>query len=213
MTSNPFKVYSPEDMSAEQVTTLYVPVAEKLEIDGPDHVFLHGHRGCGKSMMLRSMAPDCQMIDRESNLRDLPYLGIYATIKATGLDVAEYERLKSQYVGIILAEHSLVAFLGSKIFESLREHCLDAIEKADGFEELKAFVLQKVLAKLQRAGAEVEKESEKAAAAQAFRFYSGRHLMHSIPSMESVRTFLTQPNASSSAFSFTPTSGCREVLD
>ena len=162
MTTNPFKVYSPEDMSAEQVTTLFVPVAEKLEIDGPDHVFIHGHRGCGKSMMLRSMAPDCQMIDRKEELNRLPYLGIYATIKATGLDVSEYERIKNQYVGLVLAEHSLVAFLGSKVFESLREHCLHAIERANGMAELKAYVLEKVFERLRAAGASVETETQQA---------------------------------------------------
>src|SRR5262245_16157998 len=103
--TNPFTVYSPEDMTAEAVTTLFVPVAESLEIDGPEHVFSHGHRGCGKSMMLRSMAPDCQLISTKANLQELPYLGIYATIKATGLDVTEYDRLADQYVGAILAEH------------------------------------------------------------------------------------------------------------
>lgn len=156
MATNPFKVYSPEDMTAEQVTTLFVPVVEKLEIDGPDHVFIHGHRGCGKSMMLRSMAPDCQMIDRNEELNALPYLGIYATIKATGLDVSEYERIRNQYVGLILAEHSLVAFLGSKIFESLREHCLLAIQRANGMEELRTFVREKVFDRLRTAGSGIE---------------------------------------------------------
>lgn len=160
MIPNPFKVYSPEDMSAEQVTSLFVPVAERLEIDGPEHVFINGHRGCGKSMLLRSMAPDCQMIEQKKELKDLPYLGIYATIKTTGLDVSEYERLKNQYVGPILAEHSLVTFLGSKVFESLHDHCLQAIERAGGLEELRAFASEKVFARLLTAGAQVEKELE-----------------------------------------------------
>jgi hypothetical protein len=162
VTVNPFKVYSPEDMTALQVTNLFVPVAEKLEIDGPDHVFIHGHRGCGKSMMLRSMAPDCQIIDRKADLKDLPYLGVYATIKATGLDVAEYERLKDQHVGLILAEHSLVTFLGSKIFESLREHCTAAIDRDNGLEELRSFILEKVLRRISSAGAELTAELQRA---------------------------------------------------
>ncbi len=167
MTTNPFKVYSPEDMSAEQVTTLFVPVAEKLEIDGPDHVFVHGHRGCGKSMMLRSMAPDCQMIDRKEEFKGLPYLGIYATIKATGLDISEYERLKHQYVGLILAEHSLVAFLGSKVFESLREHCLPAIEHAHGMEELRTYVLKGVFDRLRAAGASIDVQAQQVQSAES----------------------------------------------
>jgi hypothetical protein len=155
---NPFKVYSPEDMSAEQVNSLFVPVVEKLEIDGPEHVFVNGHRGCGKSMLLRTMAPDCQMLERGAELKALPYLGVYATIKTTGLDVAEYERLKSQYVGLILAEHSLVSFLSSKVFESLNDHCLDAIERANGLEELKIFAVKNVLNRLLSAGVQLERE-------------------------------------------------------
>jgi len=167
MTSNPFKVYSPEDMSAEQVTTLFVPVAERLEIDGPEHVFIHGHRGCGKSMLLRSMAPDCQMLDQQKELGELPYLGVYATIKTTGLDVAEYERLRNQYVGLILAEHALVSFLGSKVFESLRDHCLSAIDRAHGLEELREFAIKKVFKRLASSGAQVEAELDEARSANS----------------------------------------------
>jgi len=156
VTMNPFIVYSPENMTAEQVTSLFVPIAEKLEIDGPDHVFVHGHRGCGKSMLLRSMAPDCQLIERGVALKELPYFGVYATIKATALDVSEYERIQDQHVGIVLAEHSLVSFLGSKVFESLREHCLSAMQDADTLEEIRAFVIKRVLARISGAGGDVD---------------------------------------------------------
>jgi hypothetical protein len=142
-------------MTAERVTKLFVPVAEELELGGPEHVFLHGHRGCGKSMMLRLMAPDCQIIEVKKKLRELPYLGIYTTVKATGLDVTEYERLNNQYAGLVLAEHSLVSFLGAKAFKSLQNHCAHAIEEAEGRDEMRKFVENSVLARLQRAGADI----------------------------------------------------------
>lgn len=153
--SNPFQVYSPEEMPAEQVTKLFVPVAERLEIDGPVHVFVHGHRGCGKSMMLRVMAPDCQMLMEKKGLSDLPYLGIYATVKATGIDVTEYERLNNQYAGLVLAEHSLVSFLGAKTFQSLEQHCADYIQESDGLIELKEYVSKQIFKRLASAGADV----------------------------------------------------------
>ncbi len=149
MNTNPFKVYSPEEMSAEQVMKLFVPVAESLEIGGPEHVFIHGHRGCGKSMMLRTMAPDCQMIATGKQLNELPYLGIYATIKATGLDVAEYDRLKDQYAGLVLAEHSLVSFLGSKVFQSVAQNCMPGLDTTHARDEFRKFVLQDVLPRIQ----------------------------------------------------------------
>lgn len=160
MTENPFKVYSPEDMSAERATRLFVPVSEDFELDGPEHVFMHGHRGCGKSMMFRLMAPDCQMIERGAGLSDLPYLGVYATIKATGLDVTEYERLSNQYAGLVLAEHSLVSFLGAKVFKSLQCHCARSIDDAQGRDELCKFISESVLARLKRAGNDVSSWAE-----------------------------------------------------
>ena len=159
MTANPFRVFSPEEMSPEEVTTLFVPVAEGLELDEDGHVFLHGHRGCGKSMLLRSMAPDCKILEKNVRLDELPYLGIYATVKATGLDVAEYERIEDQYVGLILAEHLLVAFLGSKVFESLLDHCSRSIP-AEFLDELKHFVAKAVLARLEMAGSNTDTATE-----------------------------------------------------
>jgi hypothetical protein len=153
---NPFKVYSPEDMSADQVVRLFEPVAEGLEITGPEHVFIHGPRGCGKSMMLRYMTPDCQILATQKALNKLPYLGLYATIKTTELDVVEYERLQNQYAGIVLAEHSLVTFLGVKTFKSILEHCWEAIEQAQGMEEFRQFVLEFVFPRLKSCGAHVD---------------------------------------------------------
>jgi len=153
--TNPFKVYSPEDMTASQLTKLFVPVAEGFEIDGPEHVFIHGHRGCGKSMMLRLLTPDCQALLLAKPLSQLPFLGIYATVKATGLDVTEYERLKNQYAGPVLAEHSLVTFLGAKVFHSLIEH--SSIQLANERErlELQQFISKKVFRRLGQAKVDI----------------------------------------------------------
>lgn len=158
--SNPFQVYSPEDMTAQQVVNLFVPVAENLEIEGPVHVFVHGHRGCGKSMMLRIMAPDCQMLIEKKKLSELPFLGIYGTVKTTGIDVTEYDRLDNQYAGLVLAEHSLVSFLAAKTFQSLKQHCAKSIDEADGVEELKKFVEENVFSRLTSAGASMEQWSQ-----------------------------------------------------
>lgn len=149
-------------MTALQVTNLYVPVANGLEISGPNHIFLHGHRGCGKSMMLRYMTPDCQILATNKPLKELPYLGLYTTIKTTELGVTDFDRLQNEYAGIVLAEHALVAFLGVKAFKSLQEHCLDAIEKAQGMEEFRKFVIDKVFPRLRNSGAEISSYLENA---------------------------------------------------
>lgn len=140
MKSNPFTVSSPEMMDAAEMRRLYVPLAEDFEIDDPGHVFVHGHRGCGKSMMLRLLAPDCKFIELDKPLKDLPFLGIYATIKSTDLDIAEFERVKDQYAGIVLAEHSLSLFLASKLLQSLRDHTGDYLKSEEAKRELDIFL-------------------------------------------------------------------------
>lgn len=158
---NPFKVFSPEQMSAEQVVRLFVPVAEELEIGGPEHVFLHGHRGCGKSMMLRRLAPDCQSLIAKAEVSQLPFLGIYVTVKATGLDVTEYERVGNEHAGLVLAEHSLVSFLAANVFQSLSEHCPSVAEAAEDRSELQLFLVQKVCGRLKSSGVDIEAAAQR----------------------------------------------------
>ena len=127
MSNNPFAVSSPEMMDAAEMLRLFVPLAENFEIDAPGHVFIHGHRGCGKSMMLRQMTPDCMMLSSDKPLNNLPYLGLYATIKSTDLDLSDFERINNQYAGLVLAEHSLSLFVASKVLQSLNEHTGEAL--------------------------------------------------------------------------------------
>jgi hypothetical protein len=122
MNVNPFAVSSPEMMDAAEMLRLFVPLSESFEIDAPGHAFIHGHRGCGKSMMLRQMTPDCMMLNSSMPLEKLPYLGLYATIKSTDLDLTDLERISNQYAGLVLAEHSLSLFVASKVLQSLQEH-------------------------------------------------------------------------------------------
>lgn len=148
MNSNPFTVSSPEMMQAGEMLKLYVPLAEDFEIEDPGHVFVHGHRGCGKSMMLRLLAPDCRCIALGKALKELPFLALYATIKSTDLDITEFERIKDQYAGVVLAEHSLSLFLASKILQSLRDHTADYLKDESIQEELRNFLKHWVLDRL-----------------------------------------------------------------
>lgn len=148
MTNNPFTVSSPEMMDAAEMRRLYVPLAEDFEIGDTGHVFVHGHRGCGKSMMLRLMAPDCKTLELNRPLTELPYLGIYASIKSTDLDIAEFDRIKNQYAGVVLAEHALCLFIASKALQSLREHTADALHSEAAKTELAAFLEKTVLKRL-----------------------------------------------------------------
>ena len=148
MSNNPFTVSSPEMMDAAEMRRLYVPLAENFEIEDQGHVFVHGHRGCGKSMMLRLLAPDCKALELDCKIKDLPYLGLYASIKSTDLDIAEFERIKNQFAGTVLAEHSLCLFLASKVLQSLKEHTGIELDNEVAREELRPFLNKMVLSRL-----------------------------------------------------------------
>ncbi|MBI5329210.1 MAG: hypothetical protein HZB71_01200 [Betaproteobacteria bacterium] len=155
MSPNPFAVSSPEMMDAADMNRLFVPLSENFEIDAPGHVFIHGHRGCGKSMMLRQMAPDCLMLSQNKTLVDLPYLGLYATIKSTDLDLTDLERISNQYAGLVLAEHSLSLFVASKVLQSLRDHTGNALSCDLIKRSIEKLCSQFVINKLLSAGADI----------------------------------------------------------
>ena len=64
----PFSVETPELMDAQEICDLFVPNEEYYSLEVGGHVFLHGHRGSGKSMMFRRLSPDCQSILQTCNL-------------------------------------------------------------------------------------------------------------------------------------------------
>lgn len=155
MSINPFAVSSPESMNAIELTRLFTPLSESYEIDSSGHIFIHGHRGCGKSMLLRQMSPDCLMITTKNSLNDLPYLGIYATIKHTDLDLADFERINDDYAGLILAEHALSLFVASKTFQSLLEHTGQALDDSSAIPELQKLCNEHVIRPLVNNGAKL----------------------------------------------------------
>ena len=52
---NPFTVSTPERLSAQDIVDLFVPYPEFGNLESSGHQFLNGHRGSGKSMMLRML--------------------------------------------------------------------------------------------------------------------------------------------------------------
>ena len=61
---NPFSVKTPENLTARELVDLFVPYPEFANLPVSGNQFLHGHRGSGKSMMLRMMSADSQMLSR-----------------------------------------------------------------------------------------------------------------------------------------------------
>ncbi|ELV8766805.1 hypothetical protein [Vibrio vulnificus] len=131
--ANPFSVETPEQMSAEDINSLFVPQAESLSLGGKGHVFLHGHRGCGKTMMFRRLAPDCQTLHHQLPVNELPFFGVYTSIKKTEIDIVDFSVLENSTSKIIIAEHVMVCYFLSRLFAEIRKHCV--IESQDEVED------------------------------------------------------------------------------
>lgn len=119
---NPFSVKTPENLSSEELVDLFVPYPEYDNLQLSGHQFLHGHRGSGKSMMLKMMTPGAQCLTRACSLQELPFYGAYLSIKATEVNSAEYTRIEGEPSGFILSEHVLVTKILSSLFVSIANH-------------------------------------------------------------------------------------------
>ena len=160
--TNPFSVKTPETLSAEELVDLFVPYPEFENLQVSGHQFLDGHRGSGKSMMLRMMSPDTQTRWRKCNLSDLPYFGVYLSIKATEMSAPEYSRLEGEISGTILSEHVLTTKVLSALFSNIQAHCADYITSTLLENELRSFVIHTLFSKLKYAGWEYPLPEESA---------------------------------------------------
>lgn len=149
---NPFSVKTPENLTAEELVDLFVPYPEFENLQVSGHQFLNGHRGSGKSMMLRMMSPDSQLRYLNCSLSELKYFGVYLSIKATELNAPEYTRLEKEIGGTILSEHVLTTKLLSTLFSTINEHCIEHIGSENLVSELQRVISLTLFNKLKYAG-------------------------------------------------------------
>lgn len=118
---NPFEIKTPEQNSAKDIVELFVDVFPDFgQILEKGHTFLNGPRGSGKSMMFRYMQPDCQMLVKECEAKDLEYFSVYVGIKQTSINNSDLARLDS-HASILFNEHLLSTFVVSNVLNSIRE--------------------------------------------------------------------------------------------
>ena len=118
--NNPFKVFTPEDMDANDVYALFVdPFTDFNKIRDPGHTMVNGPRGCGKSMIFRFLLPDCQCLALKTSVKELPFLAFLISIKNTAPNLTEFRRLYDLHADFILNEHFLTVFITTKIFQSI----------------------------------------------------------------------------------------------
>lgn len=117
---NPFSVKTPENLSADDIASLFVDVfSDYPKLLHLEHTFLHGARGAGKSMMLRFMEPNVQVsAGKVKSLSELPFYAVHMPIKSSNYSLPELERLDGAPYWL-LAEHFLIINATLNILNSL----------------------------------------------------------------------------------------------
>ena len=118
--TNPFRITTPEDLTAHEAVSLFVDVfSDFTQITDPGHVFIKGPRGVGKSMMFRYLQPDCQCLKTSTCIEKLPFIAIYIPLKNTNFTLTELKRLENKHASTILNEHLMVTHILIRVFDNL----------------------------------------------------------------------------------------------
>ncbi len=102
-------------------------------------------------MLFRYLSPDCQALVHKKTISELPYYGVYLSIKATDLNIGELSRLQNQVSGHILNEHFLIVYLTVKILSSLQKD-LEVQLHCDLLAEMKGLCLDGLIGRLRQLG-------------------------------------------------------------
>ena len=118
--NNPFKITTPEDLTANETVNLFVDVfTDFTQITDPGHVIIKGPRGVGKSMMFRYLQPDCQCLKFGKKIEELPYIAIYIPLKNTNFTLTELRRLENKHASAVLNEHLMVSHCIIRVLDNL----------------------------------------------------------------------------------------------
>lgn len=124
---NPFAVKTPETLKSEDIASVFIDVFSDFpRLLEPEHTFLHGARGTGKSMMLRYLEPQVQLAAKNvSTPNELPYFAVHMPVKRANYSLSELERLEGAPYWL-LAEHILIINATMHVLKSLSnlsEYC------------------------------------------------------------------------------------------
>lgn len=127
MSDNPFGVQNPEHVDAEYIAHNFVDVFTDFpRLKERGNTFIHGARGTGKSMLLRSLEPRVMLLraDGAKELTDLPFLAVHVPLRAIEFATPELARYKG-YEATAIGEHLLVMqimFRVATLLSSLSSH-------------------------------------------------------------------------------------------
>lgn len=135
---NPFSIKTPETLNPESIADLFIDVYSDFpRLLAPEHTFLHGARGTGKSMMLRYLEPQVQLAAHKvKSARELVHYAIHVPIKSPDFSLTELERLEGAPYWL-LAQHFMLCNVSQVIVKSLKSINSDDSEghSSDNFQE------------------------------------------------------------------------------
>ncbi|MES5099533.1 hypothetical protein ABUK73_14995 [Agrobacterium sp. BA1120] len=142
MSTNPFGVQNPEHVDPEYIARNFVEVwTDFPRLKEHSNTFVHGARGTGKSMLLRSLEPRVMILKQEaSKLKELPFVAVHVPLRTADFGAPEFDRYKGYTVNAI-GEHLLVMHIVLRVAQLLSNFnseisATSAVSFQDRFEEL-----------------------------------------------------------------------------
>ncbi len=132
MSTNPFNVRNPEHVDAEYIAANFVDVFTDFpRLQDKGNTFIHGARGTGKSMLLRSLEPRVMMLRLGAGtaLTSLPFLAVHVPLRRTEFAAPELTRSQG-YAGTALGEHLLVMQVMLRVADLLRSFAAEIEPKS-----------------------------------------------------------------------------------
>ncbi|MBX5014994.1 ORC-CDC6 family AAA ATPase [Rhizobium lentis] len=120
MSANPFGVQNPEHVDPEYIARNFVEVwTDFPRLKEHSNTFVHGARGTGKSMLLRSLEPRVMILKQEGlQLKELPFLAVHVPLRTADFGAPEFDRYKGYTVNAI-GEHLLVMHIVLRVAQLL----------------------------------------------------------------------------------------------
>lgn len=127
---NPFTVKPPEDLSPKNIADNFVEMYTDFPaLREPVNLFIHGPRGAGKSIMLRSLERQVQQLMEPEGHEGLPFFAVHVPIKRAIFGNPEFQRL-SGWKATTVGEHLLTIHATQFLFGTLFENRIALSERA-----------------------------------------------------------------------------------
>ena len=118
--NNPFSVRPPEDLTPQNIADNFVEMYTDFPaLQEPINLFIHGPRGAGKSIMLRSLERQVQALMNTENRQPLPFFAVHVPIKKEFFGNPEFLRLVG-WKATTVGEHLLTVHATQYLCDALR---------------------------------------------------------------------------------------------